>query len=579
MEFSRELAEELAFGAPFDRTAADPAKARALAERRLELPPHAPWRMPEDLTWREDPFREPNWVAQYHMLRWLDPLRRQAAAGEEGLIDSWIDIAASWIRSNPPGRGRARYSWADMVEAARALTLSFALPVLQDLRPAALPEVLGSLVEHGEWLADPAHIRSGNHALQQHQGLLVLGAVLRRPEWVGLAVDRSVDMLRNSYDDEGINEEGALQYHQINYTWWRLLRRRIEIVAGEAPAEFDRILLAPVGMAHATRPDGRYELIGDTEEFTPRALGHPAIDYVSSSGAKGEAPEGNVKVYGSGYVFGRSTWGDAETSFEEASFYSLRFGPQNRIHGHADGMSLTLYADRGSLLLDSGKYAYDATDPHRAHLLSREAHNSLSVADVEYDGAANVMLSHYNLGSNGEYFRFIDPGYPGVTLTREVLISLGWGLILVLDRFASEEERTVSQWWHLNPAASHRVDGDSVFARTAENAVRLAWVHGVTERRVTKGTTRPLQGWFSPRWRTLVPTRTIEAWSSGHHGELATALSFRDPEQPLAVEAVPSEAGARASFRIRRGRETFAAVFTQDEGQLRKLHDSAASVQ
>lgn len=562
------MTEQLAFGAPFDRTAADHAKARALAGGRLELPPHAPWRMPASLTWREDPFGEPNWVAQYHMLRWLDPLRRQAAAGEEDLIDTWLEIAGSWIRSNPPGRGRARYSWADMVEAARSLTLCFALPVLQDLRPARVSEVLSSVREHGEWLADPSHVRTGNHALQQHQGLLVIGAVLRRPEWVDLAVERAVQMLQESYDDEGINEEGAVQYHQINYLWWRLLRRRVEIAVGHAPPEFDRVRLAPLAMAHATRPDGRYELIGDTEEFTPRALDHPAIDYVSSSGSTGEPPAERVRVYGSGYVFGRSGWGDADVRFADTSFYSLRFGPQNRIHGHVDGMALTLYADGGQLLVDSGKYAYDATDPHRTHLLSREAHNSLSVAGRPYDREASVELRRFRLGDRTEFFRLEDDGYRGVALTREVLVCLDMGMIVVRDRFEADSEAVVSQWWHCDPRAGHRAEKDSIFVRGEGNTLRLAWVEGQTERRVTRGTRSPMQGWFSPRWRTIVPTRTIEARSARCSGELTVVMTFRRAEEPLSIVPL-TDGGESAEFRICRGeQESYVARFDESGGDL-----------
>src|SRR5699024_2559310 len=118
-------------------------------------------------------------------------------------------------------------------------------------------------------------------------------------------------------------------YHQINYLWWNAMRRRIMLVTGSAPDAFGAIAKAPLAMAHATRPDGHYELIGDTEVFPPRGLGHAAIDYVSSGGARGVAPRDRVAVFDAGYVFGRSTWGDQRQSFTDASFYSLRFGPQD----------------------------------------------------------------------------------------------------------------------------------------------------------------------------------------------------------------------------------------------------------
>ncbi|MFC0675715.1 heparinase II/III domain-containing protein [Brachybacterium hainanense] len=545
LTYSRTMAERLVFGAPFDRTARDAALAQELRSGILTLPPHRAWRMPASITWRENPYREPNWVAQLHMLRWLDPLRRRALAGDVELLDTWWDIAGSWIRSNPPGRGRATYSWADMVEAARALTLAFALPALEDHRPQHVPTILDSLREHGEWLVDPRHIRTGNHALQQHQGLLVIGAVLERPEWIELAVERSSAMLMTSYDDQGVNEEGAVQYHQINYMWWNNLGRRVEIATGSTPETFRRVRRAPLAMAHATRPDGRYELIGDTEEFTPRNLGHPAIDWVASAGEQGIPPQDRVAVLDAGYVFGRSTWGDEHTPFDAAAFYSARFGPQDRIHGHVDGMALTLWAGGESLLVDSGKFAYDATDEHRRHLLSREAHNSVSVDGLAYDRTTRVELTLQRRHDAHEHFRFEDRGYRGVTLTRDLVISLELGVALVVDAFASEHEVTVHQWWHLHPDAGHRVEEHGLLAQTSANRMHLGWPAGTPRPRVTKGTTDPMQGWFSPSWRNIRPTRTVDVRTEGTRGRVVTALTFGPDSTPVSVDAVTdSEDGA-----------------------------------
>ncbi|MGO0577037.1 heparinase II/III domain-containing protein [Ornithinimicrobium panacihumi] len=562
MRYSRPQATAQAFGAPFDPTGQDAAKADSLTQGTLELAPHRAWRIPDEPTWRENPFREPNWVAQYHMLRWLDPLRRQAQRGQEEHLDTWLRLAESWISANPPGRGRANYSWADMVEAARALTFCFALPLIEDVRPESLDTILRSIHEHGEWLADETHIRRGNHALQQHQGLLVIGAVLERDDWVDLAVGRARAMLLHSYDEQGVNEEGTPQYHQINYMWWRNLGRRIEIVTGGVPEEFARIDLAPEAMAHATRPDGRYELIGDTEEFNPRGLGHSAIDYVSSGGEKGEPPDSRVAIYDAGYIFGRSGWGSAQEAFPDTSFYSLRFGPQNRIHGHADGMALTLYAGGTSLLVDSGKYAYDATDPFRAHLLSREAHNSLSVDGVEYDNGAYVKLQAASLESAYEHFRFRDSGYAGVELSRDVLISPAWGLAVILDSFTADREVSVSQWWHFNPQMGHRREGQSIFARDEHSSIRLSWAGDTDSRSVIKGRRAPIQGWFSPRWRVLEPTRTVQSTLLGKSGHLATAISFRDAVTPLTIAR---DASGAQVYVVRRGDdETFTARFDGD---------------
>lgn len=566
MTFSRESAQRLAFGAPFDRTPQDAARARTLAARTLELAPHMAWTMPQELTWREDPFKEPNWVTQFHMLRWLDPFRRETVAGHHDYTDAWLAVAESWIEHNPPGQGQARYAWADMVEAVRAMTFCFALPMLQDHRPEKLDAFLTSIHQHGEWLADGSNIRRGNHGLQQHQGLLVIGAVLQEPQWVQIATQRAVEMLRESYDEQGINEEGAVQYHQMNFTWWHTMRKRLQVVSGNTPEEFDRIALAPLGLAHAARPDGTFELIGDTEAVRLRDVGHPAVDYVRSGGAEGVAPAERVKVFDAGYVFGRSTWGTDSQPFPDADFYSLRFGPQNRIHGHVDGMALTLYAGNGPMLVDSGKYAYDRTDPFRAHLQSRQGHNSLSVAGAAYDKTAVVTLEQHVQRADLDYYRFQDPGYPGVSLVREVCVALEHQLIVVVDSFTSDNPARVSQWWHLDPEAGRRTEGDSIFVRGKTNAFRIAWPEDPQRStRVRRGSKSPIQGWFSPRWRVLQPTRVVESVITGQSGSLATALSYRNPARPHHLTEVTDHGGPR-TFRVQRGgSEALTVVMDPDQ--------------
>nr|WP_255523951.1 heparinase II/III family protein [Terrabacter sp. MAHUQ-38] len=511
----------------------------------MTLPPHAAWRLPAELAWNENPFREINWTAQLHMLRWIDPLRRRADTGDLRGVDLWVRTVRSWIAANPPGRGRAQYAWGDMVEAVRAMVMCFGLPMLRDHAPDHLDAVLASVTEHGEWLADPARIRIGNHALQQHQGLLVIGAVLERDAWVDLAIERMVTMLRSAYDEDGINEEGAVQYHQINYSWWSLTKRRVELVRGRAPDEFSRIDKAPVGLAHATRPDGTYELIGDTEVYSLRGIPHPAVTWVATGGDAGAPPPERVKVYGSGYVFGRSGWGDAQRPFSQQGYYTLRFGPQNRIHGHEDGAALTFYHRGRSVLVDGGKYAYDAKDPLRAHLLSRPAHNAVHLRGEAYDRTTSVELTRSTLREHGEDFEFVDRGYAGAVLRRRVVVMWDLEAVIVTDDVESDHDTEAVQVWHLDPSAGHRVEAGTVLALQRDEGSLHTWfssLQGGTSLSVVRGRRDPWQGWTSPRWRERVETRTIEISATGRSLRLSTLIDLSDrPTRPsVEVVTVPS---------------------------------------
>lgn len=524
--YSQDAARSQAIGSHFSPLSTDRAAAAALLQGELTLPPHRAWRLPAEVRWNENPFREVNWVAQFHMLRWLDPLRRRADAGDAAGVDLWVSVVTSWIQANPPGRGKATYAWGDMVEAVRAMIMCFGLPMLDTHRPDALEAVLASIEQHGEWLADPKRIRIGNHALQQHQGLLVIGAVLERPEWVDLAVSRMTSMLTTAYDEEGVNEEGAVQYHQINYSWWNLTKRRVELVRGGAPSEFSRIERAPLAMAHATRPDGTYELIGDTEVFSLRGIPHPAVQFVSTNGVEGSPPPERAKAYASGYVFGRSGWGDETRPFSDQTFYSLRFGPQNRIHGHVDGGSLTLFHRGAPVLVDGGKYAYDAQDPFRAHVLSRAAHNSVLVEGREYDRTADVTLTRGDIRERGEDFEFLDRGYDGVEIRRRVLVLWDLEAIIVSDEVTALEPITATQTWHLEPSASHRVEGRAVLSAQATGRTWFLPFADEPEVSVVKGRTNPWQGWTSYRWRERTPTRAVLMSRTGTSIRLRTLIDF-----------------------------------------------------
>jgi hypothetical protein len=48
-------------------------------------------------------------------------------------------------------------------------------------------------------------------------------------------------------------------------------------------------------------------------------------------------------------------------TFGDRSFYSLRSGPGQQIHGHADHMGLTYYARGRNLIVNAGHYGYANT--------------------------------------------------------------------------------------------------------------------------------------------------------------------------------------------------------------------------
>src|SRR5699024_5235908 len=171
-------AKRQSIGSMFTATSNDPHLIEEIFAGRLTLPPHPTWQLPADIDWGADPFKDRNWLHQFPMLRWMDPLRRAAERGNARAGALWIKYAKSWYEANPPGHSAAPLAWKDMVDGIRAIALAVAAPFVAEIHPDDLDWVISSLRDHVEWLREPTNLGHSNHALNQHMGLFVAGSVL-----------------------------------------------------------------------------------------------------------------------------------------------------------------------------------------------------------------------------------------------------------------------------------------------------------------------------------------------------------------------------------------------------------------
>lgn len=516
------------FGGMYSRNYRDRAIADDVLHGAVTLRPHPEWKIQGEINWEADPFGQRNWQAQLHMLRWLEPVRRVALDGDGKARDFWLRTCKSWVSANPPAEPKVdesyrfvSYAWTDMVDAVRALVLTFGLPLREPGRDRWLDE---SIYEHGLWLSDPKHLGHSNHALHQHQALFVLGSVFNKHDWTTLAVDRMTALFEASYDEQGVNLEGAIGYHKNNLIWWEEAFKRLDLEGTPRPFSAARLDLARLELAHATRPDGTLEVIGDTGPGGLGGLSSPELDYVKSQGGAGQPPEALTKVYDRGYIFGRSGWGDHERSFRDETFYSLSFGKANRVHGHRDGGALTLHAGGCSWLIDSGKYAY-AQDEMRDYCVSRLGHNVVHVQGRPYDRTAEVVLTHRATSAEVDDFKFQDAGYEGVDIQRRVVYCRGGDFFLVVDTVLSKEEVVASQRWHLNPGTEIEQTAGGYRLAQGSNAAWLQWRGNMPTLSIAEGSEAPFDGWMSDDWMVRRASPVISASQTGKRFRFITIVA------------------------------------------------------
>lgn len=539
-----------------------------LLDGRLQMAPHPEWTLPEDPTWLEDPFEDRNWRFQFHMLRWLEPLRRAAAKGDDAAFAMWLRWVKDWTEKNPPDAPVTPWAWTDMSDGIRAQQFCQAAPMIAQRRPDLLPWLESTIRTHAEHLADPGKMGNANHALHQQESLFVCGRVLGEDTYWQLAAERMSALLHEQYDKQGMNAEGATAYHYNNYLWWERTLERFDVEGLERPTGADRHLHAPEEIAHATRPDGTLVPIGDTDTVDPRAIEHPAIAYVTSDGAEGSAPDETVKIYEAGLVLARSGWGDQQRPYSDQTFYSVRFGPARRVHGHPDGGSITFSSRGVNWVTDLGKYQY-GSGTVRDHVISRAAHSLVSIDGKKPRKDASVRLVRSTINSEVHDLELVDDSFRGVALRRRVIYSVAGEYLVILDSVDSLLKVTASQRWQLAPGVDAALTGDGGRLSAGGRTAALQALGDPADVTAVRAQESPFDGWVSTAWKTKEPATAITLRRTGSSLRFATVLAASRHLAPEVMGTVSTAGDIELAVSTDRLAQSISLSFRSSEVQVR----------
>lgn len=527
MGLDLQVAERQAFGFAYR-----PDEVKDLLTGRVTLAPHPTWTLPERLTWREDPFDDRNWAFQFHMLRWLDPLRRAASKDrDDEAYAMWLRHVSDWVESNPPLKPRSWWAWTDMSDGIRALQLCLAAPLVAVRSPEKMGWLEATVRTHAQHLANPEKQGVANHALHQAEALFVCGRILHEDSLWQLALDRMSALIVEQYDRQGVNAEGATSYHDSNYLWWEKTLRRVDAEKLPRPPGAERHRTAPEEIAHATRPDGSLVMIGDTDPQAPKSVRSPFIRYVTTNGADGAPPQDRVKVYDAGYVFARSGWGTNKRRFSDETYYSISYGSSRRVHGHPDGGSLTYSADQVNWIVDPGKFHYGQSTA-RDHFSSRASHSVVTIEGRTPTKNAQVTLHRSTITDRHHDFVFTDGSFPGVNLVRRVIHSVRGEYLIVVDHVTSKDEVTASQRWPLGPEVQTRTSRHRVELEADGHHAALMFAGTQTDLDEVRGQDDPFDGWVSTGWKQKTPATAVSARKRGTSFRFITVVATGFGTQP-----------------------------------------------
>jgi hypothetical protein len=566
-------------GDGFTETSQDRQVADDLMSGWMTLSHFSAWQLPDDLQWTEDPFSDNNWVFQLNLLSWADPLRRVGLAdGNQAMLDRYQAIIRDWVEDNPVETPRSKFAWYDMADGFRAVALVCLAAALPD-DPQWLTDAIDT---HAEMLSDPDRFASNNnHGLYQNLGLLALGCSRDEPAWRDLAVRRSTAMLDYTVDEQGVTNEGSVEYQASNYSWYLQLAERLRRCGLPRIPRLDRVELMPEFLAQATQPDGGLVAWGDTSAMGRGvSIAGTGAEYAMSEGRLGPKPDRTFAVYGRGYAFSRSGWFDTQPASRQ-SLASIRFGApkSTAVHGHEDSGALGYFAYGRQVLWQPGMWG-GSGGPERRYVLSNQAHNTIDIAGAAYDPTVPTSLVAATTSPAADVVTVGSTALQYASWRRTMVHVKGPELLVVDDRVGQLSDRTVLQRWHLGAdrivtkERCGRADTDG----PGSNATFL-WIGGCPRLSVATGQTSPLLGWRSPHVNEFVPAPTLVARTSGFQARM-TAIIVPRPSgvPPSEVEVLWSrlgEGGGAADVRV--GRRVHRVTFTSTKSSVRVVRSPSTT--
>jgi len=515
------------------------AAARHLMAGRYKLGQHPLVTLGRRPTWAEDPLHDRNWRERFQMLRFLMALMIEwRDSGEARYRDRALELVRSWIAHNPRSHPASGYSWGDHATAWRTMTLVCIARMLP-----RTPWLVRAITTHAAVLADPGfYVGRGNHALNQAIGLLDAACYLHRRGWQRLAARRIGGLVARTISAEGVSNEQAIRYDLYDYLRFIAARDHLLACGYPVPRDFERVLRTPTFLAHATRPDGRYETLGDTTDRDATAIPGTPAEYAATAGRRGVKPRSEVAIFRRGYAFGRTGWGE-DRPFEDEAFFSLSFGAGVALHGHDDGGAVTLYALGTQLLVDPGYGDYNAS-AWSAFFGSRRAHNTVVAAGLRSRARRDTVLERSSVRGGSVELVVRVGTYDGARVRRRVIFSRRSGYLVVEDTIESRVARTWRQLWHLPERSRPVTRGNRTWTREGPG-------HLLIEQLVPRGTTRqrhgersPLQGWISRAYGHHTPAPVIERSDRGRSVRFVTVLvPFRGATVPVVSDVQLTRGG------------------------------------
>jgi hypothetical protein len=503
----------------------------------------------DDIDWDHNPGTD-HWVHDLNRFAYLDVLlKASAAADDDRYAAKAAELVLDWVRKNPVTRS---WFWtpdvkmSDVGNGAWRSYLNIAIhvrrwadriePLARFWAPIDLLHVLKSIHDQLGYLEQVIPTMTNNWVIIGANGMLT--TALRLPElrdrdrFIAYAWEKMEAEAERQVLPDGVQFELTPGYHHVVARLLCNSMARCRDAGVDPPASIEPVTARMLDYQMQTiTPDDRLLAFNNTDPGSApgirtlltaegRRRGRSDWLYVGTRGAEGAPPEvlSQAFEYGGVYVM-RTGWAP------DSTYLAFDGGPWGYSHQHDDRLGFWLSAFGRPLLIDPGRYLYDARNPYsrRNYLNTTRAHSTITV-----DGEDQA----------DRYFR--DTWEPKEKLTDNRWLvtdsfqraaashSLGYGengrvravhrrsitfwppdVFLVLDRVTGPGEHRVRSRLQFPPG---RIDNLRDLWHTTSpdaNVAVLPMMDTPFDTFVEKGEFNPTAGWYSERVNQIEPSPTL----------------------------------------------------------------------
>jgi hypothetical protein len=516
-----------------------------------------------------------NWHFQLNSLRPSIPFAYAAwQTGDTANLGRMLAVVDDWIDFNLVDDLPNGQKWYDMSTGLRAHYIAVTLAELLQYGPApgteegfdrTVEKLVWALHAHGERLADPSFLPAGNHALFVVLGLATVCRVVPQfaecGEWPAYALEGVRRYVSDTVSSEHVTLEHSPEYHRFV---------ALTLKQMDETALFDESLASAAdGMLHNLlwmyHPNAEISLVGDS--YGVARLGESAeLDYVLSEGGAGTVPTlAPTGFFEAGFAILRDPWSRRPFSGHSYLFFSAAH--HSAVHKQADDFTFE-WSRRGvPIIIDSGKFEYNAS-PERRFFVSTRAANTIEVdgASHQVGGVAAFGSALTDVGktaSGVQYASAVATRRPSdVVHARVLAMHDDW--LLVADRLTSGTEHTYRQWFGLHE--NFQLVGSTpvlTFNDSRGNEVRLLTLgdHEATES--ARGQNTPeILGWISHAYQSRVPRWSVASRVVASNTTMVALLATPAVTSASAVpigdtlEVTIESAGAARRYTVAFGQST-----------------------